>query len=143
MVKRKSRSEDPSYQPPEQPLSEPVKLYTGIGTRGWACEWYLKELDVNDINILRLDRVSKEHRTESFRKINPFQRLPALVDGELQLAESGAILLYLAEKYDVAVGSTLVYIDKFFTKVNFSEYPAIQKYMARLKAHPAYQSAMA
>lgn len=41
MSKRKAWSEDPSYQPPEQPKSEPIELYTGKGTRGWVCEWYV------------------------------------------------------------------------------------------------------
>tara|TARA_B100001939_G_scaffold44681_1_gene34468 strand:- start:57 stop:578 length:522 start_codon:yes stop_codon:yes gene_type:complete len=51
-----------------------------------------------------LDMQNGEHRREPFLSINPFGKLPALVHedsalrgGRLQLFESGAILLYLAE----------------------------------------------
>lgn len=33
-------------------------------------------------------------------KINPNGRLPAITDGETRVFESGAIMLYLVEKYD-------------------------------------------
>lgn len=53
---------------------------------------------------VQLDMTAGEHRAEAFRTINPFAKVPALVHedpslpaGRLQLFESGAILLYLAE----------------------------------------------
>ncbi|XP_010081743.1 PREDICTED: glutathione S-transferase theta-1-like, partial [Pterocles gutturalis] len=40
-----------------------------------------------------------EHRTEEFQKVNVLMKVPALRDGSFTLAESVAILLYLARKY--------------------------------------------
>lgn len=45
-----------------------------------------------------------EHRTPAYLAINPMGKVPSLVDGELKLWESNAILLYLAAK----AGSSLV-----------------------------------
>uniref|UniRef100_A0A8C0A0Y9 glutathione transferase n=1 Tax=Anas zonorhyncha TaxID=75864 RepID=A0A8C0A0Y9_9AVES len=39
------------------------------------------------------------HRTEEFRKVNMLMKVPALKDGSFTLAESIAILLYLARKF--------------------------------------------
>jgi glutathione S-transferase len=44
----------------------------------------------------RLDIVGGAVRAKEFRKVNPFGRVPYIVDGEFQLGESNAILLYLA-----------------------------------------------
>ena len=49
---------------------------------------------------------SGEHRQPEYLKINPIGKVPAIVDGDLKLWESGAILLYLADKYDKAAIST-------------------------------------
>jgi glutathione S-transferase len=53
-----------------------------------------------------LDMEAGEHRREPFTHINPFAKVPALVDedpalpgGRLQLFESGAILLHLADHH--------------------------------------------
>ncbi|KAF6208546.1 hypothetical protein GE061_017004 [Apolygus lucorum] len=40
-----------------------------------------------------------EHMGEDFLKINPQHTVPVLVDGDLKLAESPAILMYLADSY--------------------------------------------
>ncbi|XP_074777432.1 glutathione S-transferase theta-1-like isoform X2 [Athene noctua] len=40
-----------------------------------------------------------QHRTEEFRKVNILMKVPALKDGSFTLAESIAILLYLARKF--------------------------------------------
>jgi glutathione S-transferase len=40
-----------------------------------------------------------ENRTPEFLKLNPAGKIPVLVDGDLVLSESVAIVLYLADKY--------------------------------------------
>jgi len=46
-----------------------------------------------------VDLSKGESRTPEFTRINPHGKVPALVDGDFALAESGAILWYLGEKY--------------------------------------------
>jgi len=41
-----------------------------------------------------------EHKSDSFLAINPLGQLPVLVDGELNVSDSHAILVYLAADYD-------------------------------------------
>ena len=38
------------------------------------------------------------HKTEAFSKINPYQHIPALEDGDFAIGESVAILRYIALK---------------------------------------------
>jgi glutathione S-transferase len=38
-------------------------------------------------------------RSDAFRRLNPLQQIPVLEDGELILADSNAILVYLAKRY--------------------------------------------
>lgn len=40
-----------------------------------------------------------DHKKPEYADIHPYRRVPALRDGELTLIESGAITLYLADKY--------------------------------------------
>ncbi len=46
--------------------------------------------------VVRLDLLKGEARTAGFRKVNPFGRVPFIVDEGFALGESNAILLYLA-----------------------------------------------
>ncbi|KAG2497189.1 hypothetical protein HYH03_004778 [Edaphochlamys debaryana] len=75
-----------------------IKLYTNPGSRGKITEWYLAELGV-DHELVYLDMRKGDHKTPAFLAINPFGKVPAMVDGDLPLFESGAILLHLANKY--------------------------------------------
>ena len=83
-----------------------LTLYGGSRTRASMPRWYLEEKGI-PYTWVRLDMEAGEHREPPFTAINPFGKLPALVDdafqgadGEpLKLFESGAILLHLAEHY--------------------------------------------
>jgi glutathione S-transferase len=52
-----------------------------------------------DYQLVDVDLVGGEHRQEEFLKLNPFGQVPVLVDGGVTLADSTAILVYLAKKY--------------------------------------------
>jgi glutathione S-transferase len=60
--------------------------------------WTLQELGVR-FEAITVNMLSGEHRSPAFVKLNPAGKLPVLVDGDLVLTESVAIVLYLAEKY--------------------------------------------
>ncbi|HEY9803859.1 MAG TPA: glutathione S-transferase family protein [Leptolyngbyaceae cyanobacterium] len=75
-----------------------LKLYGGAFSRASIVKWYLEELEV-PYEFVLLDMQAGEHRSPEYLKINPIGKVPAIVDGDFQLWESGAILLYLNDKY--------------------------------------------
>lgn len=75
-----------------------MKLYEFAPTRSTRVRWMLQELGVN-FKAVTVNLAAGEHRRPEFLKINPAGKVPVLVDGDLVLTESVAILLYLAEKY--------------------------------------------
>ncbi len=75
-----------------------LKLYGGARSRASIVQWYLEELAV-PYEFVKLDMQAGEHRQPPYLAINPMGKVPAIVDGDFLLWESGAILLYLAEKY--------------------------------------------
>ena len=75
-----------------------MKLYEFGPTRSIRVRWTLQELGV-DFEPVRINLMAGEHQRPEFLKINPAGKIPVLVDGDLVLTESVAIVLYLAEKY--------------------------------------------
>jgi glutathione S-transferase len=75
-----------------------MKLYEFAPTRSIRVRWTLQELGV-DYEPVTVNLLAGEHRSPEFLEINPAGKLPVLVDGDLVLTESVAIVLYLAEKY--------------------------------------------
>lgn len=57
------------------------------------------------LDIIQLDLRNGEQRGEKFLAINPKGEVPTLVDGDLVLTDSAAILVYLAGKYHNADGN--------------------------------------
>jgi glutathione S-transferase len=75
-----------------------MKLYEFGPTRSIRARWTLQELGV-DFEPIRVNLLAGEQRRPEFLEINPAGKIPVLVDGDLVLTESVAIVLYLAEKY--------------------------------------------
>ncbi|NEQ39011.1 MAG: glutathione S-transferase family protein [Okeania sp. SIO3I5] len=75
-----------------------LKLYGGARSRASIVHWYLEEIEV-PYEFIILDMQSGEHLKPDFLEINPMGKVPAIFDGEFKLWESGAILLYIADKY--------------------------------------------
>ncbi len=77
-----------------------IDLYTAETPNGWKASIMLEELELPyTVKALRLDQL--EQKQEGFLRINPNGRIPAIVDrdeGDFAVFESGAILIYLAEK---------------------------------------------
>jgi glutathione S-transferase len=75
-----------------------MKLYEFGPTRSIRARWILQELGI-EFEAIRVDLRAREHRNPEFLELNPAGRVPVLVDGDLVLTESVAIVLYLAEKH--------------------------------------------
>jgi glutathione S-transferase len=75
-----------------------MKLYGFAPTRSIRPLWVLRELDV-EFEYVSVDATKGENRRPEFLALNPAGKVPVLVDGDLVLSESVAIVLYLAEKY--------------------------------------------
>lgn len=75
-----------------------MKLYEFAPTRSIRVRWALQELGV-PFEAVTVNVIAGENRAPEFLKINPAGKLPVLVDGEVTLIESVAIVMYLADKY--------------------------------------------
>ncbi|MDJ0747253.1 MAG: glutathione S-transferase family protein [Xenococcaceae cyanobacterium MO_167.B27] len=76
-----------------------LKLYGGQRSRASIVQWYLEELSI-PYEFVLLDMATGEHQQPEYLAINPIGKVPAIEDGNFKLWESGAILLYIAEKHD-------------------------------------------
>lgn len=75
-----------------------MKLY-GLGpTRSLRALWALRELDA-EFEFVPVNLLAGEHMQPEFLRLNPAHKVPVLVDGDVVVTESAAIVLYLAEKY--------------------------------------------
>ena len=75
-----------------------MKLYYVPMTRSLRPRWMLEELGVPH-ELVRLDPKKGDNKTPEYLKLNPTGHVPTLVDGEVALFESAAMLLYLADKH--------------------------------------------
>jgi glutathione S-transferase len=75
-----------------------MKLYGFGPTRSLRALWGLKELGA-EFEFIPVNLVAGEHQRPEFLAINPAGKVPVLIDGDLVISESAAIVLYLAEKY--------------------------------------------
>jgi GST-like protein len=78
-----------------------IDLYTWTTPNGRKVSILLEELGV-EYRVMPIDISKGEQFAPEFLKIAPNNRIPAIVDHEtgIHLMETGAIMMYLADKYD-------------------------------------------
>jgi GSH-dependent disulfide-bond oxidoreductase len=72
-------------------------LYTAPTPNGWKVSIALEEMGL-PYEVRVIDFATNEQKADWYVKLNPNGRIPTLLDDGFALFESGAILIYLAEK---------------------------------------------
>jgi glutathione S-transferase len=76
-----------------------IKLYGSGFSRAAIVKWYLEELKI-PYEFVIVELKNGDHFKPEYVAINPFSKVPSIDDNGFILWESGAILTYLASKYD-------------------------------------------
>lgn len=66
-------------------------------TRDLRVLWALEEMQL-PFELIGMDHPAHDLNTGAYRKLSPFEQIPAIDDGGLVISESAAILIYLAKK---------------------------------------------
>ena len=78
-----------------------IELFSSDTPNGKKITIMLEEIGC-DFKIIKIDLSKDEQLKTDFKKLSPFGKIPVITDHEsgLSLFESGAILMYLGEKYN-------------------------------------------
>lgn len=78
-----------------------TRLYYAPKTRAFTALWLLEELGIPyELESFRLD--TQRHKQPDYLAFAPMGKVPAVVDHGVGLAETGAIAMFLADKYPQA-----------------------------------------
>jgi glutathione S-transferase len=81
-----------------------IKLYGSNFSRAAIVKWYLEELKI-PYEFVIVEIKDGDHLKPEYVAIHPFSKVPSINDNGFILWESGAILTYLASKYDPTVNT--------------------------------------
>lgn len=76
-----------------------MKLYYVSPSRAGHVRWLLEELRV-PYELVRLDSAAGETKAPEHLARHPLGKVPVLEDGQVTIFETGAICMYLADKYE-------------------------------------------
>ena len=81
------------------PPAQPIKLYSNvISGHVHRVRLFLSILGL-PFDAIEIDFMQRAHRTPEFLALNAFGQVPVIEDGDVVLADSNAILVYLNERY--------------------------------------------
>ena len=79
--------------------AQPIKLHRfRLSGHSHRVELFLSLLDL-PFELIDVNLAAGEHKTPAYLQMNPFGQVPVIQDGKITIADSNAILLYLASKY--------------------------------------------
>jgi glutathione S-transferase len=79
--------------------TQPIKLYrSAISGHAHRVELFLSLLGL-PVELVDVDLAARAHKTPEFLAMNAFGQVPVIRDGDVTLADSNAILVYLASRY--------------------------------------------
>jgi glutathione S-transferase len=124
-----------------------ITLYHSNQSRSVRPRWLLEEIGT-PYEVVHLDLSKQEHKTPAYLRVHPHGQVPALVDGDLTLLESGAICLYLADKFPDAKLAPLPgspargpYYQWMFYTIGTLEPPILQVFLNTIQLPEAQRSA--
>ena len=102
------------YNPPERAASKLTSTMITVHhletSRSQRVLWLLEELGVPyELKIYQRDKATRLAPPE-LKKIHPLGKSPVITDGDEVIAESGAIIEYLAETYGANAGGDLAHL---------------------------------
>src|SRR5262249_59932266 len=85
------------------PAANPIRLYRhALSGHAHRIELFLSLLGL-PCELIDVNMVRGAHKAPDFvAKNNPFGQIPVIEDGDVAIADSNAILVYLATRYDAA-----------------------------------------
>lgn len=75
-----------------------MKLYYVPGTRAFRVRWLLEEAG-EPYELVRLSFRAGEHKRPEYLAIHPLGSVPSLIDGDITIFESNAIIMHIADKH--------------------------------------------
>lgn len=79
--------------------AQPIKLYRyPLSGHSHRVELFMSLIGL-PVELIDVDLAAGAQKTPAFLAMNPFGQVPVIQDGELTLADSNAILVYLASQY--------------------------------------------
>ena len=107
-------------------MAQPIDLYYWPTPNGWKITIFLEEVNL-PYNVVPVDIAAGDQYEPEFLKISPNNKMPAIIDPEgpdgapITLFESGAILIYLADK-----------TERFFPQTPRERYAVLQWLMFQM-----------
>lgn len=75
-----------------------LTLYFAPRSRGFTALWLLEELGV-PYHLESFDLNAERHKQPDYLALNPMGKVPLVLDGGIPVSETGAIAIYLSDKY--------------------------------------------
>ena len=84
-----------------------IKLFHKATTRSQIVVWLLEEIGI-PYELEVTDTRSGFTKSPEFLAMNPMGKLPTLIDGDVYLSETGAICMYLSDRYGAGKVAPLI-----------------------------------